>query len=315
MKTIVTDSPADAAAFLRAGEVVAFPTETVYGLGADAVNPLAVEKIFTAKGRPSDNPLIVHVATHAQIHDVASFVPASARKLIDAFFPGPLTLVLPKSERIPDVVTAGLSTVGVRMPRHPICHEFLEACGRPVAAPSANRSGRPSSTTHEAVLQDLDGRIRCVLRGGRSPVGLESTVVDCTSDPVVVLRTGAVSAADLAEVVSLSHLRTSDNAVLARSPGTRHRHYAPRGRVVLVDAPPTKFAGPAAYIGLDAPSNAGTFRIAEIAPSLEAYAHEIFDFMRRCDEIGVEVIYCQRVAPQGLGAAIMDRIRRAADAG
>ncbi len=313
VKTIVTDSPDEAAWFVRAGDVAAFPTETVYGLGADAVDADAIRKVFEAKDRPSDNPLIVHVTDAAQVELVVDHISGPALRLMRRFFPGPLTLVLPKSDRIPSIVTAGLDTVGVRMPQHPVAHAFLEACGRPVAAPSANRSGRPSPTTWRAVLEDLDDRIPCVLKGGRSSVGLESTVVDCTADRPVVLRAGAVSVDALRDVVP--NIRDPDlhDDAEARSPGMRHRHYAPTARVVLVPHAPPLPEGRAAFIGIDTPSSPDAFRILEVASSLEAYAYELVSFMRRCDADGVDVIYCQTVGPSGLGLAIMDRLRRAAD--
>ena len=164
MTTHLTESPEDAAAYIRRGQTVAFPTETVYGLGADAFNGDAVQQIFAAKGRPSDNPLIVHIADRAQVDRLAASVPGPARALMDRFFPGPLTLILPRCPDVPSVVTAGLDTVGVRMPDHPVAQRFLAACGTPVAAPSANRSGRPSPTTWQAVRDDLDGRIPCILK-------------------------------------------------------------------------------------------------------------------------------------------------------
>lgn len=312
MRTIVTDSPEEAAAFIRSGDLAAFPTETVYGLGADAFDAEAVRKVFEAKRRPADNPLIVHVAEAAQVDLIVACIPDLARTLMAHFFPGALTLVLPRSDRIPDVVTAGLDTVGVRMPRHPVAGAFLEACDRPVAAPSANRSGRPSPTSWKAVLEDLDGLIPCVLKGGRSTVGLESTVVDCTTAVPTVLRAGAVSVDALRELVP--GIDGPRREAVARSPGMRHRHYAPDADVVLVRRAPANPTSRSAFIGLDEPPSRSAFDVLCIASSPEGYAHELFDFMRRCDAEDVEVIYCQEVDAAGIGLAIMDRLRRAAEA-
>ena len=176
VKTLVTNSPTEAAEFVKNGGIVAFPTETVYGLGANVFDARAVAKIFEAKRRPADNPLIAHVASEEQIRELVSDIGRNARKFIDRFFPGALTLVLPKSDRVPMIATAGLDTIGVRMPRHELARRFLEACEVPVVAPSANLSGKPSPTTWQAVLEDLDGRIDCILQGEATEIGLESTV-------------------------------------------------------------------------------------------------------------------------------------------
>lgn len=312
--TTLTRSPIDAAEFLRDGELVAFPTETVYGLGADALQVRAVEKIFEAKGRPSDNPLIVHVAEPAQAARLSVDIPSVARRMMDAFWPGPLTVILPKADAVPEIVTAGLSTVGVRCPKHPVAQPFLAACDTPVAAPSANRSGRPSPTTWEAVREDLDGRIACILQGGRTNAGVESTVVDCTSTPPTVLRPGAISVEVLREVVGPVRTEADEEEqTTVRSPGTRHRHYAPRATVVLVEGPSEATPGAkAAYIGLERPETAESFGLVQTVDSLEAYARELFHFFRECDGQGLAVIHAQVVSEEGLGRALNDRLRRAA---
>lgn len=313
MTTDLTTSPTDAAAYLRRGELVAFPTETVYGLGADAFQPNAVETIFEAKGRPRDNPLIVHVCRRTQIYDVAAQVPELAQQLLEEFAPGPITLILPKDANLPSVVTAGLDTVGVRMPRHPTAQAFLRACATPVPAPSANRSGRPSPTTWEAVFEDLDGRISCILKGGRTEKGLESTVVDCTVSPPRILRPGAVSLEALRKTVGTVDVPTGRKGGAPRSPGTQHRHYAPAARVRLVDAPEEAEPGPdAAYIGLDTPENPEAFHQVHVLSDVETYAHELFHVFRQNDEAGCRVIYAQTVRPEGLGRALNDRLKRAA---
>lgn len=313
MQTNLTTDPEAAAAYLRRGEVVAFPTETVYGLGADAFDAAAVHKIFDAKGRPGDNPLIIHLARIDQLDSVATYLSPTAEVLLKHFVPGPLTLILPKHPAVPSVVTGALYTVGVRIPAHPVAQTFLDTCDRPVAAPSANRSGRPSPTTWQAVQTDLDGRIACILQGDQSEAGLESTVVDCTQEMPVVLRAGVISIEELREVLpDVRHAEENDTAIV-RSPGTRYRHYAPRARVRLVNLPTEATPSPAsAYIGLDATPSG--FGLTIVCDSLEAYAHALFDFFRRCDILGIRVIYCQRVSPTGLGRALMDRMQRAAAA-
>ena len=312
MKTHYTSDAARAARFLRQGGVVAFPTETVYGLGAAALDARAVAAIFRAKGRPGDNPLIVHVAARADVSRVADTVPPVARRLMDAFWPGPLTLVLPRHPDLPERVTAGLATVGVRLPKHPLARAFLRAAGTPVAAPSANRSGRPSPTTWQAVQQDLDGRISCVLQGARSRVGLESTVVDCTGTAPVVLRAGSISLEQLRAIAPRTRLANARDRARGRSPGLKHRHYAPKARVVLAAQPPRRGTPRAGWIGLGpAP---GVFARVRACRSVTHYARELFHFFRECEAGGIQTIYCAPIPEQGIGAALMDRLRRAARA-
>lgn len=221
---------------------MAFPTETVYGLGANALDPEAVAGIFEAKGRPSDNPLIVHVASPSEVGALVRQVPGAAAVLMEAFWPGPLTLVMPKAEGVPDAVTAGLDTVGVRMPRHAVALELIRLAGVPVAAPSANRSGRPSPTAAEHVAEDLSGRVDVILDGGPTGVGVESTVLDLTGRVPIVLRPGGVTPEDLsralgAEVeVDPRVLVTGGTSGPVRSPGMKYRHYAPRAELWLFEA-------------------------------------------------------------------------------
>ncbi len=314
LKTVLTRSPKRAAEFLRRGEVVAFPTETVYGLGAPVFDEPAIRKIFEAKGRPADNPLIAHISNIRQLNLLARRVTPAAQKFIAKFFPGPLTVILPKAPAVPDIATAGLDTVGIRMPSDPQAREFLRACGTPVVAPSANRSGKPSPTTWEAVREDLDGRIACILRGGATEVGLESTVVDCTGRVPLVLRAGAVTLEQLRTVVPSTRLFRPRKNALARSPGMKHRHYAPRARVVIVDslsgAVRSENAG---FIGLRTPKPATGFGQAMLCQNVVEYARRLFHFFRQCDAAGVATIYCESVAESGLGVALMDRLRRASE--
>jgi len=312
VKTLLTDDPIQAARILRDGGLVAFPTETVYGLGADATSDEAVGGIFQAKGRPADNPLIVHVASPERLGGVARSVPDVARRILEVFSPGPVTVVLPRLDSITPAVSAGLDTVGVRIPRHRTARAFLEACDIPVAAPSANRSGRPSPTTWDAVLRDLDDRIDCILRGPRSRVGLESTVIDCTVDPPLVLRTGSVTVEALREAVGRIDVAGAGHEHEGRSPGTRHPHYAPRTRIRLVDEPSeVRAATTAGYIGISRPEDG--FGITRVVRDPVEYAHELYDFFRRCDALDLDLIVCQRVERAGVGLALMDRLDRAAE--
>lgn len=313
METVLTTSPQLAAQFIRRGEVVAFPTETVYGLGANIFDEAAIVKIFQAKGRPTDNPLIAHVANLAQIQTLTTHLPENAAQLIAAFFPGPLTLVLPKHPAVPLLATAGLPTIGVRMPRHTLALEFINACGVPLVAPSANLSGRPSPTTWQAVQADLAGRIGCILQGEQTEVGLESTVVDCTGDAPTILRAGAVTLEQLQMVIPSSRLASRHETAAPKSPGLKYRHYSPHARVVLVeDVSALTASSTTAFIGLHAPPQLDEFRCAKRCVSVTEYAHELFSFFRACDAAGVREIYCEVVTAEGLGLALMDRLKRAA---
>lgn len=312
MQTQLTRSPRTGARHILRSEVVAFPTETVYGLGANVFDEKAVRKIFTAKRRPSDNPLIAHISDIRELNLLVTRVTPSAAKFIDRFFPGPLTIVLPKKTSIPRSATAGLRTIGVRMPKHPVAHAFLKACGVPIVAPSANISGSPSPTRWQSVFADLDGRISCIIKGGQTRVGLESTVVDCTRKIPLVLRSGAVSLEQLQKVVPSTRLSRAGDERKKRSPGTRYRHYSPNARVIIV-AKPGEIRHPegAAFIGLEAPGRSKRFRVRRVCTNTTEYAHALFAFFRSCDTKGVSTIYCQSVPPKGIGHALMDRLIRA----
>lgn len=308
VRTVLTRSIETAAEFIKSGGIVAFPTETVYGLGAGVFDEAAIAKIFEAKRRPADNPLIAHIGDLGQIADLASEVPAFAEVLMEEFFPGALTLVVKKSPRVPLIATAGLESVGVRMPASALANEFLIACKTSVVAPSANLSGRPSPTTWEAVFEDLDGRIDCILQGEPTDIGLESTVVDCTGSVPIILRSGAVSLEALKRVISSISIHQPSADAPAKSPGMLHKHYAPSARVVIVEGE-IEAEDSSAYIGLHLPNF--DLRIKKICNSVEEYAKSIFAFFRECDNAGIQTIYCERVNEEGIGAALMDRIRRA----
>lgn len=307
---------------LKRGGLVAFPTETVYGLGAKAFDPEAVMKIFSAKGRPADNPLIVHVASRAQLRLVADEIPPVAEKLIAAFWPGPLTLVLRRSSKVPPVVSAGLGTVAVRCPDHPIALALIRGVGEPVAAPSANRSGRPSPTRAEHVAEEMGEAVDWILDGGPCRVGVESTVVDLTEGPPRILRPGGVTAEAIQraidEKVSLGSVGGPSEA---RSPGMKYRHYAPRFKIALV--PPGGWNSALAKeersgkrFGIlcreklsEGPTAVYHRRIAGGAP---AYAQALFAALIEAEAAGVELLLVETVPKKGVGAAIMDRLERAA---
>lgn len=312
VRTELTRSPESAAHFIKSGGIVAFPTETVYGLGADVFDASAIAKIFEAKQRPADNPLIAHIGDLNQLGGLVLELPHAAGRFIDAFFPGPLTLVLKKSESVPLIATAGLDTIGVRMPGNALANEFLKRCGVPVAAPSANISGRPSPTTWEAVFDDLNGRIDCILQGEPTLIGLESTVVDCTSGDPIVLRPGAVSIESLRKVVPETRSQEPGENDIARSPGLKHKHYAPNAKVVIVEAGfeiPNSAAAASAFIGRNNLGRQPQFT--RICGSAEEYARSVFEFFRECDRRNIDTIYCQAVEERGIGVALMDRLRRA----
>lgn len=325
---------AEAAALLRAGELVAFPTETVYGLGADATNPAAVERIFAAKQRPHSDPLIVHISGAEGLAGVARDIPPAAWELARRFWPGPLTLVLPRDPAIPPVVTAGGDTVGVRAPSHPVARALLRAAGVPVAAPSANRFMRASPTTAAHVLQDLDGRIACVLDGGPCGVGVESSVLDLTVDPPRLLRPGAVTLEQLRAVLPAT-LGPGEGVAtagsVARAPGQMARHYAPRARLVVYDE--TGVAGAEAVLAAARQALAGGAPVGALAPDEEAPALEalgvvvarlgpaddpaaaaraLYAGLRWLDDQGREPLLAHTWPRVGLGLALWDRLRRAA---
>jgi L-threonylcarbamoyladenylate synthase len=308
---------AEAAAILRAGGLVAFPTETVYGLGARAYDASAARRVYKAKGRPSDNPLIVHVSDEAMLADVVKRVTPLARKLIDAFWPGPLTLILEKSARVPSAVTAGGLTVAVRCPGHPAARALIRALGEPVAAPSANLSGRPSPTTAAHVLRDLRGRVALILDGGPCRKGLESAIVDARGLRPVVLRHGILTGEAIARAAGVP-LGTPGRAAPA-APGTRHRHYAPSCRVKLV--PPERVRVLAKALA-DEPSTGLVHRTPWTGRKLAysrrvrggagAYAAALFSALRDAETAGVKTLYVETLPDRGVGRAVMDRLRRAA---
>jgi L-threonylcarbamoyladenylate synthase len=311
MNTVFTTSPFEAANYIKSGGLVAFPTETVYGLGANIFDVPAIKRIFKVKKRPADNPLIAHVASIAQIKQLTVGINTRAEKFINAFFPGPLTVVLRKSDNVPGIATASLDTIGVRMPRLEIAREFLSACGTPVVAPSANISGRPSPTRWGAVAEDMFGKIECILQADPTEIGLESTVVDCTEETPLLLRQGAISIDELRKVVADTRVHRPVEGDEIRSPGLKHRHYSPRAKVVLINRNgQISDSERAAFIGLNKLDL--VFKEERICSSVDEYAHDLYEFLRRCDRLCIDMVYCEVVEEKGIGAALMDRVRRAA---
>ena len=311
MITKLTTTPKEAAEIIKRGGLVAFPTETVYGLGANVFDAAAIAKIFAAKQRPNDNPLIAHVGNLEQISLLVKEITPQAQKFIDAFFPAALTLVLPKADKVPLIATANLETIGVRMPKNELALEFLRNCETPVVAPSANLSGKPSPTDWRAVFEDLDGRIDCILQGEATEIGLESTVVDCISDVPLILRTGAITLEELREIVPGTQLYKLQKDEPPKSPGLKHRHYSPNASVILIPDSKFQILDSGAFIGLNKPD--GKFDSVKICSSIEEYAHSVFAFFRKCDAQEIETIYCETVEENGIGLALMDRLKRASE--
>ena len=325
-ESATTSSDIDQAiAVLRSGGLVAFPTETVYGLGADASNDAAVARVFSVKGRPTDHPLIVHLADSEQLGDWAAIVTPTARLLADAFWPGPLTLLVERSSSVSLAVTGGRSTVGLRVPDHPVARELLRAFGGGIAAPSANRFGRVSPTTAAHVVAGLGDDVDLVLDGGACRVGVESTIVDLTAQIPVVLRTGGISIDRLEEVlghVVEVHVGAEPSKGGARAPGMLEAHYAPEARIILssendvVDVVNSALASSTGPVGL----LAGTVLVGlpedvielEPAGTADNYAAVLYSRLRQADRLGLSVLVCVPPPNVGLGLAVNDRLRRAA---
>ncbi|MFG6114054.1 L-threonylcarbamoyladenylate synthase [Halobacillus sp. MO56] len=316
-----------AAYLLHQQEVVAFPTETVYGLGADATSEQAVHRIFEAKGRPSDNPLIVHVADSTQVEKLVTHIPESAKKMMAAFMPGPLTIVLESNGTCAENVTAGLSTVAVRIPDHPVALALLKASEVPLAAPSANRSGRPSPTTADHVYQDLNGRISGLIDGGPTGVGLESTVVDCTSDMPVILRPGGITRQQIEDAIGAVMVdpALASTEEKPKSPGMKYTHYAPEAPLWLVDGSDEFFIDQLRDLEQDG-KRIGIIASNELAEqlpqrrviacgsrnNLKEVAVHLYSALREFKKADVDIILGEAFAEEGYGEAIMNRLQKAA---
>lgn len=323
-----------AANALKTGETVAFPTETVYGIGANALDPEAVKKIFKAKGRPSDNPLIVHIVENSELDPLVSEVTPQAKQLMEAFWPGALTIILPKSDLVPDAVTVGLQTVAVRMPSHPVARTLIAMAGCPVAAPSANLSGKPSPTCGEDVVTDLNGRVSVIVYGEDAAIGLESTVVDLTGEEPVVLRPGGVTLEEIQRVVGCGRYDEKLNKQLAkdeqpRSPGMKYTHYSPEADVTIFAGELEKVKAEIEKRVQDAIKGGkkpGVMKVDEMAGDFEGAvvlslgslerpeegANLLFKTLRDFDRLGVDLVFAVAFEEKGIGKAIMNRLIKAA---
>ncbi|MBC8560261.1 threonylcarbamoyl-AMP synthase [Clostridiaceae bacterium NSJ-33] len=320
------ESIARAAALLKEGSLIGLPTETVYGLAADALNPAAVRKIFAAKGRPQDNPLIVHICDLSMMETLTSNPPELTYELAKAFWPGPMTMVLPKATCLSDEVTAGLPTVGIRFPAHPAAQAIIRESGLPLAAPSANLSGSPSPTRASHVYDDLQGKIPLIIDGGACAVGLESTVIAVMEDRIRLLRPGGITAEQLRAYAPVEIddgvLHQLDEGTKAASPGMKYKHYSPKAKVIIVDAPLPDFASfvnarrengvyAMVFDGEEALLQVPTlsFGVQDDQPS---QAKVLFDSLRRCDELGAKTVYVRAPQKDGIGLAVYNRLLRAA---
>lgn len=315
-----------AAELIKNGSVVGLPTETVYGLGADAANEEAVRAIFAAKGRPADNPLIVHLADFSDAVKYTSAIPQLAYKLADRFCPGPLTMVLPKNDRIPMVTSGGLDTVGIRIPSHPVMHRIIELSGCPIAAPSANTSGYPSPTTAGHVMRDMQGKIAAIVDGGQSDFGVESTVISFDSeDTVRILRPGAVTREMLLEVcgdviIDPAILHEVEEGAKVASPGMKYKHYSPKADIIMVESNLDEFLnvveknyveGVYALI-FDGDTCSCPYRHMTYGSDSSQQAHLLFQRLRELDEAGAKKVYVRAPSPEGIGLAVYNRLIRAA---
>lgn len=320
---------------LQQGGLVAFPTETVYGLGGDALRPEAATKIYAAKGRPSDNPLIVHIADIGALEDIAEEVSATARRLAQSFWPGPLTMIFPKKGKVPEATTGGLATVAVRMPEHPVAAALIRQSGVYIAAPSANASGRPSPTKAEHVWEDLGGRIDMILDGGMVGIGLESTIVDMSTQTPVILRPGAITkemleeAAGCAFIDSAIDLEEGREPAVAKAPGMKYRHYAPRGEMVIVEGETglvvekintlvREKQALGCRVGVIAAEETKQLYQCDLVRSVGSYQIEgsiaagLYNILREMDHLEAEFIFAESFKQDGLGSAIMNRMCKAA---
>jgi L-threonylcarbamoyladenylate synthase len=295
------DRIATAGKIIKKGGLVAFPTETVYGLGANALDVTAVRKIFEAKGRPNDNPLIVHIANKGDLNKLARDIPEIANRLISKFWPGPLTLVLKKNKIVPDEVTAGLDTVAIRMPNKGIALALIGESG-PIAAPSANLSGKPSGTSINHVIHDFNGKIDCIIDGGDADIGLESTVLDLTSNPIAILRPGKITFEQLRKIIPNLIVSSSVKGEV-RSPGMKYKHYSPRAKVIIANS--------IGDIDKIRKINEGRkIKVIDISDN-DLLAKRLFTFFREADDENCDIVIVKAVEEKGFGRAIMNRLRKA----
>lgn len=315
-----------AAKIIKEGGLVAFPTETVYGLGANALNAKAVKRIFEVKKRPADNPLIIHIADFEQIYELAKEVPSKAKLLAKKFWPGPLTIVLPKKENVPKITTGYLETVAIRMPCHEIALELIKESNLPIAAPSANISGKPSATCAEHVIEDFYGKIECIIDGGPTSIGVESTIIDITTEPPILLRPGGISKEEIEKVIGEIKIHPSvkgEEANMAKAPGMKYKHYAPNAEVIVIEGKKEnvikkikellrEYKNKGIKVGVIATSD---FYEADayfnLGNSKKEIAKNLFKALRELDKKGVEIILAEGIDEKGLGLAIMNRLKKA----
>ncbi|NLJ97707.1 MAG: threonylcarbamoyl-AMP synthase [Tissierellia bacterium] len=322
----------EGAELIKKGGLVAFPTETVYGLGANGLDPKAVAKLFTAKGRPQDNPLILHVYSIEQVRELVEDISEEAERLMRIFWPGPLTLLFKRGNKIPEIITAGLDTVAIRMPNNPIALELIKASGVPIAAPSANTSGKPSPTMANHVREDLWGKVNLIIDGGSTGVGLESTVLDLTGNKPIILRPGGITLENLQKIIpnveeDLSIIK-DDKKIVPKSPGQKYRHYAPKAEMLLftgeVDALVNGISRQAKEliqqgkkVGIMATDETvgryeeGTIISLGSRKNKETIAHNLFNTLRLLDDAKVDIILCEGMEMSGIGTAIMNRLKKA----
>lgn len=324
----------EAGELIATGELVAFPTETVYGLGGDGLHPDAARKIYEAKGRPSDNPLIIHIADVSDLERVGKNIPEQAKKLADAFWPGPLTMIVWKKDEVPFATTGGLNTVAVRMPNHPVALELIRKSGKLIAAPSANTSGRPSPTEASHVMGDLEGRIAMVLDGGPVGIGIESTIIDLTEPVPMILRPGYITPEMLSEVLGEEviidpGIIAADDTTKPKAPGMKYKHYAPKADMIIVDGEESAVVEKINALTKDAHEAGKKVAVVATEETKEKYsadvvlnigarqdedsiARHMYKILRECDKLEVEVIFSESFKTPRIGQAIMNRLLKAA---
>ncbi|WP_455257593.1 L-threonylcarbamoyladenylate synthase [Peptoniphilus asaccharolyticus] len=330
-ENITKDQLEEIKSVFDSGGLVVFPTETVYGLGADGLNPEALKKVYQAKNRPGDNPLILHIAEISQLDGIVENISEDAKNMMEMFWPGPLTLIMNRTENVPDETTAGLETVAVRMPSHEVARAILSYCKKPIAAPSANISGKPSTTSFQRVFEDLNGKVEVIVDGGKATVGIESTVVDTTVNPPLILRPGKVTKEDLQVVVPNIGIDESiiskDESIVPKSPGQKYKHYAPKAEAYcfvgnldnvvkeinkrITEQKNKKIAVLATDETVEGYEGAHFLASLGSRENLEEIASNLFEDLRKCDDEKVDIIYVEGFELRGLGVSIMNRLLKA----
>jgi L-threonylcarbamoyladenylate synthase len=328
MKSVIIQNPISQSTFIRKAlenhGLIVFPTETVYGIGASIYDPIAIQSIFTTKGRPQDNPLIVHIAEQNQLDELVTDINAHAKKLISAFWPGPLTIVLPKSNKVPFLITANLNTVAIRMPKDPLARDVIRAAGVPLCAPSANLSGKPSGTDFKSVYEDFFGKVAIFVEGGVPEFGIESTVIDLTSEIPTILRPGAISAEEIETVLGMVVVSSTQAENAPKAPGMKYQHYKPHGDVIILNGSSQQIIDflshlpdqDSVFMGanevcsdlLDLPIN--TFALGP-QNQVDVIARALYRTLRTLDNLKVKTIYTHTFSRKGIGTALMNRLEKA----